>query len=294
MHHRHERFHWHEYLLSGCALLMMVATVPQGLVAQTPPPSQPAGGASQSAEGPAPAPAVQASKTQPPAPNQQPTKSATTVDATTDPLHPVGPAGPLPEGGESEWTVWTSGRYRITPGDVIELRFPFVPELDQTLSVQPDGYITLREVGDIRAQGRTLPQFRAAVNEAYMPFVRDPVFTAVLKEFEKPYFVAAGELTKPGRYELRGATTLTQAIAYAGGPTQYGKLTEVVIFRPFTEDTVSVKQINVKEMFDKKDLAEDPLLRPGDTIYISKTKMGKLAPITSKIGLGLYFNPFQF
>jgi polysaccharide export outer membrane protein len=271
---------------------MLVATLPHALVAQSPSSSQPVGGSSQSAEAPAQQPAAQPTKTQQPAPSQPPSK-ATTVDATTDPLHPVQPAGPLPEGGESEWTVWTSGRYRITPGDVIELRFPFVPELDQTLSVQPDGYITLREVGDIRAQGRTLPQFRAAVNEAYMPFVRDPVFTAVLKEFEKPYFVAAGELTKPGRYELRGATTLTQAIAYAGGATQYGKLTEVVIFRPFTEDTVSVKQINVKEMFEKKDLAEDPLLRPGDTIYISKTKMGKLSPILSKIGLGIYFNPFD-
>lgn len=209
--------------------------------------------------------------------------------SATQPLQPL---GALPE-GETEWSVWTSGRYRITPGDVIELRFPFVPELDQTLSVQPDGYVTLREVGDIRAQGRTLPQFRAEVNEAYMPFVRDPVFTAVLKEFEKPYFVAAGEVSKPGRYELRGATTLTQAIAYAGGATDHAKMSEVVIFRPFTEDTVSVKQINVKDMYDKKNLAEDPILRPGDTIYLSKSTLGKLSPILSKIGIGLYFNPFD-
>lgn len=202
------------------------------------------------------------------------------------------PAQPLPE--ESEWTVWTSGRYRITPNDVIELRFPFVPELDQTLAVQPDGYVTLREVGDLRAQGRTLPQFRAAVNEAYMPFVRDPVFTAVLKEFEKPYFVATGEVAKPGRYELRGATTLTQAIAYAGGATNLAKMSDVVIFRPFTEDAVSVKQINVKAMFDKKDLSEDPLLRPGDTIYLSKSALGKLQPILSKVGIGIYFNPMDY
>ena len=292
MHDRRRQIRWHEYLLSGCTVLMLVVTVPEGLVAQAP--SQPAVGPSQSAEAPSQPTTTQPAKSQQPAPSQQPAKAATTVDATTDPLHPVQPAGPLPEKeNESEWTVWTSGRYRITPGDVIELRFPFVPELNQTLAVQPDGYVTLSEVGDIRAQGRTLPQFRSAVNEAYMPFVREPVFTAVLKEFEKPYFVAAGELNKPGRYELRGATTLTQAIAYAGGSTQYGRLTEVVIFRPFTEDTVSVKQINVKEMFAKKDLSEDPLLRPGDTIYISKTKMGKLQPILSKIGVGIYFNPFD-
>jgi protein involved in polysaccharide export with SLBB domain len=224
-----------------------------------------------------------------PTAQQPPSPTSTAAPSTTQPLQP---AGALPE-SESEWTVWTSGRYRITPGDVIELRFPFVPELDQTLSVQPDGYVTLREVGDIRAQGRTLPQFRAEVNEAYMPFVRDPVFTAVLKEFEKPYFVAAGEVSKPGRYELRGATTLTQAIAYAGGPTNFGKLTDVVIFRPFTDDAVSVKQVNVKDMFSKKDLSEDPLLRPGDTVYIAKTKMGKIDPILSKFSLGFYLNPFE-
>ena len=222
-------------------------------------------------------------------PDKIPTAQPPTAPSNGQPVQPLAPLPPA----ESEWTVWTNGRYRITPGDVIELRFPFVPELDQTLAVQPDGYVTLREAGDIRAQGRTLPQFRAEVNEAYMPFVRDPVFTAVLKEFEKPYFVAAGEVSKPGRYELRGATTLTQAIAYAGGETKFGKLTDVVIFRPFTDDTVSVKLINVKEMYSKKDMSEDPLLRPGDTIYLPKTKMGKMDPILSKLSLGFYLNPFE-
>lgn len=247
---------------SWCAVLTLVLTT-SGLAAQAPPPPKPA--------------------------QQPPSPTSTSAPSASQPLQP---AEALPE-AESEWTVWTSGRYRITPGDVIELRFPFVPELDQTLSVQPDGYVTLREVGDIRAQGRTLPQFRAEVNEAYMPFVRDPVFTAVLKEFEKPYFVAAGEVAKPGRYELRGATTLTQAIAYAGGETKFGKLTDVVIFRPFTDETVSVKLINVKDMYAKKDLSEDPLLRPGDTIYLPKTKMGKIDPILSKFSLGFYLNPFE-
>jgi polysaccharide export outer membrane protein len=236
------------------------------------------------------APPLGAQQTSPPPAPESKKPAPAESQKTSTAAQPVQPVAALPE-AESEWTVWTSGRYRITPGDVIELRFPFVPELDQTLSVQPDGYVTLREAGDIRVQGRTLPQFRAAVNEAYMPFVRDPVFTAVLKEFEKPYFVAAGEVSKPGRYELRGATTLTQAIAYAGGATQNAKLSDVVIFRPFTEDAVSVKQINVKEMFSKRDLSEDPLLRPGDTIYLAKSKLGKMAPVLSKVGLGLFLNP---
>lgn len=205
---------------------------------------------------------------------------------------PQQPQQPLEaDANEAQWTRWTNGRYRITPGDVIEVRFPFVPELDQTVSVQPDGYATLREIGDLRISGRTVPELRADLDEAYKPIVRDLVFTVVLKEFEKPYFVAAGEITRPGRYDLRGATTLTQALAYAGGPTGKAKTSDVVIFRAHTEDTVSVRQVNIKEMYDKRDLSEDPLLQPGDTIYVPKSKLGKMAPILSRIGVGMYLNP---
>src|SRR5262245_56645929 len=55
---------------------------------------------------------------------------------------------------------WSDGRYRISPGDVLALTFPFVPEFDQTFTVQPDGYVTLRALGDVRVQGRTLPGLR--------------------------------------------------------------------------------------------------------------------------------------
>ena len=192
------------------------------------------------------------------------------------------------------WTHWTSGRYRINPGDVLDLRFPFVPELNQSLAVQPDGYITLGEIGDRRVQGLTVAQVREEVREAYAAIVRDPVFTVVLTEFEKPYFVAAGEVTRPGRYNLRGATTLTQALAYSGGPTNAARISEVVIFRPHSAETVLVRQVDVKAMYAKRDLSEDPLLRPGDTIFVPKSTLGKLAPILDRITIGFYMNPLDF
>ena len=217
---------------------------------------------------------------------QKPSKPSSAVpNPSTPSAQPQQPLAPTETDG-SDWTRWTGGRYRITPGDVIELRFPFVPELDQTLAVQPDGYVTLREHGDMRVQGRTVPELRIQLLEAYEPIVREPVFTVVLREFEKPYFVAAGEITRPGRYDLRGATTLTQALAYAGGLTSAGKSSEVVLFRNHTEDTVSVKQIDVKKMYDKRNLSEDPLLQPGDTVYIPKSLLGKLQPILSKFSFG--------
>ena len=180
---------------------------------------------------------------------------------------------------DSEWAPWTSGRYRITPGDVLEIAFPYVADFNQTVSVQPDGYISLKEAPDMRVQGRTVAQVKADLLQAYGAFVRDPILTVTLKEFEKPYFVAGGEVSKPGRYELRSATTLTQALALAGGPTRGANVGQVVLYRRFDGDRLEVKQINVKRMFARKDLSEDVMLRPGDMFFIPRGIIGKLAPM---------------
>ena len=202
---------------------------------------------------------------------------ATTTDGAESALEPGGLQDS--RDADPEWTHWTSGRYRITPGDVLEFTFPFVPELNQSVAVQPDGYITLKDIPDLRAQGRTVAQVKADVLAAYAPFVRDPVVTVALKQFETPYFVAGGEVAKPGRYELRGATTLTQALAVAGGATTRANVSRVMLLRRHAGDQVEVKRINVSRMYAKKDLSEDPMLRPGDSIVVPKSAFGKLAPV---------------
>src|SRR5262249_12698375 len=87
---------------------------------------------------------------------------------------------------------WNGGRYRLMPNDVFELIFPYVPEFNQVLTVQPDGYVNLRAVSDLNVQGHTVPEIREMLVEVYRPILKDPVVTILLKEFEKPYFIAAG------------------------------------------------------------------------------------------------------
>jgi protein involved in polysaccharide export with SLBB domain len=188
---------------------------------------------------------------------------------------------------------WTSGRYRLTPSDVLELRFPYVPEFDQTVAVQPDGYISLRALGDLRVQGRSLPELKAMLNEAYAGILREPVINIILREFEKPYFIAAGEVARPGKYELRGATTLTQGLVLAGGHTRAAKHSQVILFRRFSTEWLEVKQVDVKKMYATRNLGEDPLLRPGDTIFVPRSVLSYIAPFIPRPGLGLYLNPLS-
>src|ERR1019366_7020806 len=58
-------------------------------------------------------------------------------------------------------------RYQLQPGDVLELTFPLTSEFNQAVTIQPDGYVTLRGLGDVRIEGQTLPQFKELLQTAY-------------------------------------------------------------------------------------------------------------------------------
>lgn len=192
-----------------------------------------------------------------------------------------------------DWELWSGGRYRITPGDVIQLDFPYVPEFDQTVSVQPDGYVSLKAIRDVYARGLTVPQFERAVTDAYGRVLREPVVSVALKEFEKPYFIAAGQVARPGKFDLRGATTVTQALALAGGATKTAKSSQVIVFRRFSDEYLEVKTINVKKMFRSRDLSEDVILRPGDTVFVPTTTLSKLGAFIPSPSLGLFLDPLS-
>src|SRR5579863_4106464 len=55
--------------------------------------------------------------------------------------------------------------YRLNCSDVVALTFTLSPELDQTLTIQPDGYVALKDAPTVLAQGLTLEQFRVAVRQ---------------------------------------------------------------------------------------------------------------------------------
>src|SRR5436305_421850 len=78
-------------------------------------------------------------------------------------------------------------RYRLQPTDVVEVHYRYTPEFDQTVTVQPDGFVNLQIVGDLKLQGLTLDQVKAALLQKASLRLKDPEITLVLKDFEKPY-----------------------------------------------------------------------------------------------------------
>jgi len=182
-------------------------------------------------------------------------------------------------------------RYTIHPSDVLELTFMLTPEYNQTLTVQPDGYVTLRDVGDLHIVGKTLSETTEAIKTAYSKLLHEPMISIDLKDFEKPYFVVGGEVGKPGKFDWRGDITLTQAIAVAGGFTEAAKHSQVLLFRRVSDQWTSAKIINVKKMFESRDLLEDPELKPGDMLFVPKNALSKIKPFLPTSSIGMYGNP---
>ncbi|MBI3669121.1 MAG: polysaccharide export protein [Acidobacteria bacterium] len=185
-------------------------------------------------------------------------------------------------------------RYRLRPGDVLELTFPLTPEFDQKVTVQPDGYITLRGVGEVRAEGQTVPELTRALQTAYAKILHDPVISVDLKEFEKPYFIVGGEVWRPGKFELRSDTTASAAIAIAGSFRESAKHSQVLLIRPVSGRWAEVKVLNFKKMLQTRNLREDPHLQPGDMLFVPKNALSKVKPFIPIPGVGFSFYPGAF
>jgi len=178
-------------------------------------------------------------------------------------------------------------RYKLRPGDTFDLTFEFTPEFNQSLTVLPDGYVALREAGEIYASGLTVPELTGKIRTAYGTVLSNPRISILLKDFEKPYFVADGQVARPGKYDLQGDTTVIQAVAIAGGFLSSAKHSQVMLYRRVNDDWIEAKLLNVKQMEHSRNLAEDLHLRPGDMIFVPKNRISKFQQFIPSYGFNM-------
>jgi protein involved in polysaccharide export with SLBB domain len=206
--------------------------------------------------------------------------------------NPLAAQDPSPKRGNDEPVFQERyPRYRLRTGDVMELTFPFTTEFNQTVTVQPDGFINLLTVGDVRVQDKTTTEVVAIVRAAYNKVLHEPTINVRLTQFEKPYIVMGGEVAKPGKYDYTGDTTIIEAVNIAGGFTDKAKRGEVLLFRRVSDKWAEVKKIDIQRMLKKQDLTEDLHLRPGDMVLVSKSPMSKIERFIPVPTVGTYFSP---
>jgi polysaccharide export outer membrane protein len=159
-----------------------------------------------------------------------------------------------------------AGEYRIAREDVLEVVVWHEPELSRVVPVRPDGRISLPLAGEVEAAGRTPTELQARVARALEPFIRDTKVAVLVREINGEKVYVLGEVTKPGGFPLRGPMSVMQAIAVAGGRTEFAK-DEVVWLREKAGGATERVSLSFRELV-KGEAAGALWLRPGDVLYV--------------------------
>jgi len=149
-------------------------------------------------------------------------------------------------------------------------------------------------VGDIHVAGLTVPELTERLTKSYTRVLQNPRITIVLRDFDRPFFVAGGEVGHPGKYELRADTTVTQAIAIAGGFSQASKHSQIILYHRVSQDLYEPKLIDVKRMMAKHDLREEAHLQSGDIIFVPQNTISKIQRFLPIPNVTSNLNPRSF
>ncbi|WNG16321.1 polysaccharide biosynthesis/export family protein [Cystobacter fuscus] len=157
--------------------------------------------------------------------------------------------------------------YRIGREDVLDVAVWRDGDLSRTLPVRPDGFISLPMVGEVRAEGRTPVELSDQIRESLKPYVQDPRVTVIVREVNSTRVFITGEVAHPGAYPLRGRVSVLQAIALAGGFTDFADRDGIVVLRRQGAEGEPIP-VSYSELVEDAKNNEPLDLRPGDTIVV--------------------------
>lgn len=154
--------------------------------------------------------------------------------------------------------------YTIGSSDVLQVIVWKEPDLTREVTVRIDGMITVPLLGDLQAAGRTTGQLAATLTQGLKQYIETPRVTVGVGQTNSARFYVVGQVGKSGEFFMSGRTTVLQALALAGGFRDFAKTDSIVIVRR----DQTVVPVNYKRITDGRDLSQNVVLLPEDTIVV--------------------------
>jgi polysaccharide export outer membrane protein len=179
--------------------------------------------------------------------------------------------------------------YRLYPGDELDVIVPSAPELNKTVTVQPDGRIMVPLLEPQMAAGKSAGELEQSLAAAYSSQLLRPGVEVVVKAQPLKVFVG-GEVSKPGVYDMPGDIDALRAIVEAGGFISGAKRSQVVIIRRGHDGRPMMRTIN----FEHPDRSHNPDLVPlrrFDVVFVPRTGLAEVGDFMTQVRNAL---PVQF
>jgi polysaccharide export outer membrane protein len=155
--------------------------------------------------------------------------------------------------------------YRIGSGDVLQISVWGEAELTKTVTVRPDGKISLPLINEVRVIGLTSPDAQALLNQRFAQYIRNPQTSVSVSEIRSNLVYVTGKVHRPGAYPIAGSLDVVQLIARAGGLADRAKEKHIYILRQATGSRVN---LNYKDVIQGRRGSHDVELLPGDTVVV--------------------------
>ncbi len=167
------------------------------------------------------------------------------------------------------WTMRDPG-YRFYPGDKLRVDVRTAPELSADLIIAPDGRVTLPTLGPVMVGGLDIGGVEAALSGVLGRELLDPAVVVTATEFGSQKIFVGGEVRQPGVFELPGEIDPLQAIVMAGGWTDEGKPTKVIVMRRAPGGELLTRVVDVRNGLARQDLLDVGPLRRFDVVYVTR------------------------
>jgi protein involved in polysaccharide export with SLBB domain len=166
--------------------------------------------------------------------------------------------------------------YRLGYGDVIAVKFFYNPQFDQTLTIRPDGRMTLPRLGEVLVAGMTPAQLDDLITEKYSEIIREPDVTVIVQQFGEEVVYVLGEVNEPGGYPLNTyGTSVLGAIALADGFKNTAKLSSVILIKLDDQGVPVPTRLNLTRAVGGS-REDDPFLDGNEIIYVPSTFISQL------------------
>lgn len=157
-------------------------------------------------------------------------------------------------------------QYKLGPEDVIEVFVWKEPELSTTVVVRPDGRISLPLTSELDVSGKTAIQLQQEISQRLRQYVADPVVNVIVKQVNNPRVSVLGAVRKPDVYRIKNRITVLDAIAMAGGFTEFARRSRIIVIRNGPAGQQRIR-LNLKHL-DSDDRSDPFYLQPFDTVYV--------------------------
>jgi len=155
--------------------------------------------------------------------------------------------------------------YRLGAEDQLRISVWDNKELTLDLVVRPDGKISMPLLQDVPAEGLTAGQLATNIEESLSAYILNPQVTVIVLQVNSPKYYIIGYVARPGTFPLRGDTSVLQALALAGGMTQFASPRSIKLIRG-NQGRQEVRKVNYYDLIESGE--GNYLLKSGDTIVV--------------------------